>query len=119
MKDVEAWLEDKIIELVRALGGRLQEHSLHSRFNPSVGTIWMRDLASITVDTVGWTQLSAHKRQNRLHKVIQRMVREHKIEVRNESGEPTFSEDYTRYIYELSVLDRIAAHLGDDDGPQI
>jgi hypothetical protein len=119
MKKVEVWLEEKIIGLIRALGGRLQEQTLHHRLNPDVGTVWMRDLSSFTVDTVGWVRLSAHKRQNRLHKVLQRMSREHKIQVRDESGDPTFSEDYTRYIYELGVLDRIAAHLEDDDEPQV
>jgi hypothetical protein len=111
MKEIEVWLEEKILGFLRSRQGRIQEMTLQIALNPDRRHNLNWDM--LKDERPEWALIAEQKRQSRIHKVLQRMAREHKIRIVDESGDPTFSESYTRYVYEVNLLDRIAAHLED------
>ena len=113
MKKIEIWLEEKILYFLSTRGGRMQRMNLVTTLSTASDRNWNWSL--LIAEQPGWAHVGEQKRQHRIDKLLSRMVREHKIKICNESGDPTFSEDYTRYVYKISLLDRIACHLEDDD----
>lgn len=114
MKEIEVWIEEKILYYIdQQRDSRLQRMQLVNTLTSPSDRNW--HWGPLVVEQPGWLRISHHKRQNRIDKVLNRMVREHKLKIVNESGDENFSEDYTQYIYKIGLLDRIARHLEVDD----
>lgn len=112
MRKIDEWLDEAITFYIGdRRDGRCLEYDLYEWLNPSETTAHFIVMCDHHPE---WMSISKQKRTNRIRKALDVMLRDHRIEIRNESGDPSYSEGHTRYIYILNVLDRIAAHLGDD-----
>lgn len=58
-------------------------------------------------DLVGWDQLSETKRRNRLNKVLERLLREHRVQVER--------RNFTTYLVGVCILDSIVSALEVDE----
>lgn len=108
----EEWLETKVVEFCREGKGRCLEYHLREWLNPFPTT---PHFDTMSLSHPAWMGMTSAKRQNLICKTLDRMIRDRKIEIRNESGS-TYNEAHTRYIYEVGVLDRLASIHGGVDG---
>lgn len=111
MRGIEQWIEQIVFDLLNTKQ-RVLEHDVYQSLSVTLRNHRADNHWS------AWTALSALKRRNRIRKVLESLVRSHAITIVNESGDPTYSETYTRRIYAVGVLDRLAANLEDAVGQE-
>lgn len=109
MRKIEEWLDEAIVFFVDdRRAGRCLEAHLYDWLNPDARSAHFIVMSDHHPE---WMSISHQKRTNRIRKMLDTMLREHRIKIQNESGD-TYNESNSRYIYLMNVLDRMAAHLG-------
>ena len=122
LKKVEAAVEHRIMVLINARSERGFPIDAINRYFEAGGL----QSKVLEVDIPGWLQLGAHKRKNRVNKIVRRLVLAGRARIVRENGEIV---DFRKKPYgdgfqpadrlvPLNVLDRIVFSLENDDAEE-